>query len=166
MKTRFSFALVFFLLAAMVMGQDLPKAPDQAFLRFLGNGLWWTRLSAETKNAFVDGYTTAMNTVSQRTHFVCMKMAKDAKDSGPSQQFWADMQSSMALCDVAKLYDFGVDTTELERGLDDFYLDSQNVRVPIDFALEYARDKLKGDTTPNDLQKKLDEWRKIVNKSE
>lgn len=156
MKTRISFALLLLLVLGTGIGGGQSENQDP-FFRLLGNGLWWTKLPPNAKVNFVDGYTTAMAKVNHTAHGLCMALAKDSKNMD-------QLMGSDNLCEIAREFDFGVDKEKLVDGLDDFYTDSQNTRLPIDIAMEYERDKLKGDTAPNELLKKLEGWRKIVNK--
>lgn len=65
---------------------------------------------------------------------------------------------------MAERYDYGNDRAKLVAGVDDFYKDSLNTRIPIEFALQYVRDTLNGKNAPRDLEKQLDEWRVTLNK--
>lgn len=156
MKTRIGFALLLLLMAATVIAQDQSKVSN-SFLRLFDDGRWWVSIPADAKDNFVDGYSTAMAKVNHTAQSLCMALAKDSKNMD-------QLLGSSTLCEIAKQFDFGVDKKKLVDGINEFYADSQNTLLPIDFAMEYERDKLKGDTAPNELQKKLDGWRKIVNK--
>ncbi|MGC1687507.1 MAG: hypothetical protein WA734_17910 [Candidatus Acidiferrales bacterium] len=131
-------------------------------LRALGNGKWWTTLSHDRKSDFVDGYVTAMGSV----HETLLGMSKQEANglAAGDPQFNAHMSSVIQMSFLADHYDYNLDSTKLVTGVDDFYKDSLNTRITIQFALEYVRDTLNGKNAPRDLEKKLKEWREIVNK--
>lgn len=107
--------------------------------------------------------TVAMSRSNNMAHGLCMK---DTDDLKPGPGFNGEMKEIIGLCTLAQFFDYSVDAGQekLVKEIDEFYSDSENTLIPIDFALEYVRDKLKGNTTPNDLKAKLTKWRQIVNK--
>lgn len=161
MKTHVGFAL---LLLPVLLGTEMGHGQSlrEIFLRQLGNGIWWDSLSDDSKGTFVDGYITAMNRINFFTHSECMDNVKDTKPS--DAEFMTKVKASMNLCAIAELFDFNVDKRKLESGIDEFYKDSLNTRIPIDYAMEYVRDKLKGKKSEKELADELTDWRKVVNK--
>ena len=141
--------------------QPPAKAEPNPFLRILGNGVWWASLPNDAKDTFLDGYVTGMGRAYLYTNGECMQ-DKDKLKPGP--QFDAELKSVLNLCILANLFDFDVDRRQLLTGLDEFYRDSQNTRIPVTFALEYTRDKLKGKKSAQELDDNLREWRRAVNK--
>jgi hypothetical protein len=163
---------VFALLLALALGvgaaqgqatniQQTAKATPNVFLRVLGNGQWWVGLADDAKEIFVDGYTTGMARAYLYTHGECMQ-DKDKLEPGP--QFNAEFKAVTNLCLLAELFDFDADRRGLLSGLDDFYKDPQNTRIPATHALEYTRDKLKGKKSPQELNDDLKEWRRVMSR--
>ena len=64
---------------------------------------------------------------------------------------------------LAEFFDYGVGVQKLSDGLDEFYKDSENTRIPVQFAIQYVRDQLNGKRAPRELNE-LADWRKIINK--
>jgi hypothetical protein len=145
--------------------QPPAKAAPNPFLRLAGNGVWWVSLADDVKDNFVDGYVTAMVLVN---HMVAAQCADDMKNLHPGAQFDAEMKTAMALCVNAEFFDFNIDERldrqKIRNGLDDFYKDSQNSRIPIDYAMAYAKDTLKGKKAPRELEDELKGWRSMINK--
>ncbi len=158
MKSRASFAFLLFLVL-LGTGMAHAQSADGNILRLLSNGEWWTGLSADTKVNFVDGYSTAMTRVNHVTHSLCVNNAKNAPTGGQ-----LNATAAMDLCFIAESFDFNLDRRNLVNGIDEFYKDSRNTRIPIDSAIEYVRDKLKGKKSAKELEDELTRWRSIVNK--
>jgi hypothetical protein len=93
-------------------------------------------------------------------HAFCM----DSKSKVTPDTVNAAMGGILQICGLAQLFDYGVAATKLRGEIDGFYGEPQNTLIPIELAMQYVRDKLKGDTSPNELQEQLNEWRQIVNK--
>jgi hypothetical protein len=123
--------------------QPPSKAAPNPFLRLAGNGVWWASLADDTKDTFIDGYVTAMIRVN---HMVAAQCADGMKNLHPGAQFDAEMTTAMALCVTAEFFDFSIDERldrqKVRNGVDDFYKDSQNSRIPIDYAMAYVKDTL------------------------
>lgn len=158
----FCLALAFFP-CTVAHGQSASAAPTQAeTMRVFGNGAWWVALSHDKKSDFVDGYVTAMSGV-RRT--LLGRYKSGASELAPGDpQFKARTDALIGLASLAERYDYDVDATKLLAGVDDFYKDSRDTRIGIEFALQYVRDTLNGKNAPRDLEKQLNEWRAIVNK--
>jgi hypothetical protein len=96
---------------------------------------------------------------------LCTEGTKTIK---PGAQFEADMKVALNKCVEAEFFDFGVDERldrqKVRNGIDGFYKDSQNTRIPIDFAMEYVKDVLKGRKAPRELEDQLKDWRGSLNK--
>ncbi len=141
-----------------------PPAQSEAnpFLRVLNNGTSWSSLSADKKWDFVDGYTTAMASVRRMLLGQYKAGAKELMANDP--QFKARMDALLNFAVLADHYDYDVDRTKLLAGVDEFYKDPRNTRIPIELALQYVRDTVNGKNAPRDLEKQLNEWRAAVNK--
>jgi len=147
-------------LGQITSAQTSAKPAPNPFLRMLGNGAWWTNLPDESKDTFVDGYVTAMSHVHNMLARLCAEGMKTLK---PGAQFDADMKTALNSCVDAEFFDFGVDERldrqKVKNGIDGFYKDSQNTGIPIDFAMEYVKDVLKGKKAPRELEDQLRGWR-------
>src|SRR6202790_4075809 len=138
MKTRGGFAL--FLLLVLVgtgMGQEKKETSSGNLLRLAGNGVWWDSLADGTKWTFADGYTTAM---ARANSFVGGECKERKNGLAPGSGFDAEMKAAIASCMTAEIFNFNVERPKLLSGIDDFYSDSQNLRIPIDFAMQHVRE--------------------------
>ena len=162
MKAHFGFALLFLLvLLGTGKGQGQPVAPNP-LLRIAGNGVWWGSLSSDSKENFVDGYTTAMARAHHTTDSECKSTTNDAKPG--SSDFNSTFTAAVHFCVLAESFNFDFDKSKLKEGIDKFHEDSRNTRIPIDFSMEYVKDQLKGKSPAKDLDDELRGWRKILNK--
>ena len=145
--------------------QPPAKAAPNPFLRLAGNGVWWASIPDDTKDTFVDGYLTAMARVN---HMIAAQCANDMQNLHPGPQFEAEWKTATALCVNANFFDFSFDDRlnqqKVRSGLDDFYKDAQNIHIPIDFAMMYVKDVLKGKTAPRELEDQLKGWRSTMSK--
>jgi hypothetical protein len=176
MSNRMTRAASWFLGLALLLfplvadGQTTNQSPNQTpaqsdanpFLRVLGNGTWWSTLSSDKKWDFIDGYTTAMGSVRRMLLGQYKAGAKELDANDP--QFKARMDALLNFAVLADYYDYDVDRIKLLAGIDEFYKDPQNTRIPIELALQYVRDTVNGKNAPRDLEKQLNEWRASVNK--
>jgi len=142
--------------------QPKPAQIPPLMMKALGDyGGWWKALSDEARDNFVDGYTTAMQKVQFMTHNECMKNAKSVQ-RGP--EFNAKLQESFNLCVLSEAFDYK-DGISLRTGLNRFYNNELNARIPPEFALEYLRDEIKRNKTAGQLLDELNEWRKTMSHS-
>jgi hypothetical protein len=162
MKSHIGFAvllLLVFLGTGIGQGQSVTPNP---VLRSIGNGVWWDSLSNATKETFVDGYATAMARAHHTTDSECKSTTNDAKPG--SSDFNSTFTAGVHFCLLAESFNFDFDKAKLAEGIDKFYEDSRNTRVPIDFSMEYVKDQLKGKRPAKDLDDELRGWREILNK--
>jgi hypothetical protein len=157
---------IFALLLVMTLGVNVTSGQTATqptkvdpFLRLEGNGVWWVSLTDDVKDNFVDGYVTAMVRVN---HMIAAQIPQDAKDLHPGAQFDAKMKTIMVLSVNAEFFDFideRLDRRKVRNGVDEFCKDSQNSRIPIDYAMAYVKDTLKGLRAPRELEDELKGWR-------
>ena len=140
-------------------GQTSKTATPNPFLRMFGNGQWWAGLSDDTKDTFLDGYTAAMARSYSYTHKYCMDAVKGLKSGS---QFDTQVEGMGSLCTLAEFFNYDVGQRKLMSEVSEFYKDQENVPIPIEYALQFCRDKLKGDRTPNEMNDELKEWRRIM----
>jgi hypothetical protein len=70
--------------------------------------------------------------------------AKDAKPGGQA----ALVKVYENVCKLAPSFDFEFEEQDISRGLDNFYEDSPNIRIPIDVAMQHVRDVLQSKRPP------------------
>jgi hypothetical protein len=137
--------------------KPVPVSP--VMMKLMGDyGGWWKAISDESRDNFVDGYTAAMQNVQVTMRSECMKNAKSVQ---PGPEFNAKLQDSLNLCVIAKTFDYKSDLS-LRSGLDKFYKNPLNAGIPPEYALEYLRDELQHNKTPDQLRNELTEWRKTM----
>ena len=165
MKTRI--AVVVLILSFAVVAQTAPSPekptppPDPAMFKLFGNyGGWWNRISEAEKNAFIDGFTTAMERASGLTVAMCKSTMNEAKPGAAN--FNEKFYGGMDLCMVGQEFAFKVDKP-LKPQLDEFYKEPLNAGIPIQNAMSYVRDETAGKKTAGQLLDELNDWRKIVN---
>ena len=139
--------------------QSKPEQVPQGMKKVLGDyGGWWEDLSDQARDSFVDGYTTAMQKARFLTHNECMKNAKSVQ---PGPEFNAKLQESLKLCAVSEAFDYKAGIS-LRVGLNRFYNNSLNARIPPEFAMEYVRDEIMRTKTTGELLEELIGWRKAM----
>lgn len=131
-------------------------------MRLLNNGARLNRLSPESKSDFVDGYFSAMGIVHR---MLAALLSQHTKALTPGPKFDSQMAEIIQPSVIAERYNFEeVGMAKLLAGMDTFYKEPLNKLIPIDNAFAYERDTLNGKVAPRDLQKRLDEWRAVMNK--
>jgi hypothetical protein len=113
---------------------------------------WWTSLSGNTKNTFLDGYKAAMSHVNAKLFAACVEEGKKIQArviANPRAAILDDTTQSFNLCVLAGSLDFGFEQRELRNGVDEFYTDIQNSNVSIDVALQHVRDVLESKRPKN-----------------
>jgi hypothetical protein len=136
-----------------------PVQVPPVMMKLLGDyGGWWKALSDESRDNFVDGYTSAMQNVQVTMRSECMKNAKSVQ---PGPEFNAKLQDSLNLCELSKAFDYKSDLS-LRTGLDRFYKNPLNTGIPPEYAMEYLRDELQHNKTADQLRNELSEWRRTM----
>jgi hypothetical protein len=147
--------LVFLFLTVLGTGTAHGQSSNENILRLAGNGVWWASLSDDVKATFLDGYTTAMGRVYSFAHAECMGNAKEANTNDK-------INSTLQMCMLAEHFEFTADPRKLRSAIDDFYKDSRNSRIPIEFAIGHVKDTLAGKRSVKELDDELTDWRKIM----
>jgi hypothetical protein len=146
-------------------GQATTKAEANPLLRIANNGAWWNTLSQESKADFVDGFVTAMADVHKMLIGFVKQNSKELTPGDSKPKFDAQISAILQLSVIAERYEYEeVGRTKLLAGMDAFYKEPLNKLIPIEYAFVYERDTLNGKVAPRNLQKRLDEWRVIMNK--
>ena len=144
--------------AASRDAQELAATLD----RTLGNdGGWWNEIPMPEKDAFIDGYVTAMARANALTAGLCQSRMKEEAQPGAAN-FNEKLYGGMDLCLVAEELAFKVEKP-LRPMLDEFYKDPLNAFIPVQNAMGYVRDQAAGRRTAGQLLDELNEWRAIVN---
>jgi hypothetical protein len=130
--------------AQVPSGQQSAHASPNPSSHVLVDGRWWMGLSDESKNKFVDGYKTAMTGAFNTLGAECVDAAKDAKPGGLE----ALVKVYENVCKLAASFDFEFEEHDIRQGLDNFYKDSPNMRIPIDVAMRHVREVLQSKRPP------------------
>ncbi len=127
----------------------------------LGNyGGWWNNITEVEKDAFIDGFTTAMARANSVAVGVSEATMKEVKPGAAN--FNDKFYEVMDLRIIGQTFNFNLDKP-LKPRLDEFYKDPLNVRIPVQLAMDYVRDEMSGKKTAGQLLDELNDWRKIVN---
>jgi hypothetical protein len=139
-----------------------PAPPlNPSLFKLFGNyGGWWNYISEAEKDAFIDGYTSAMSRANSLTVAMCQSKMKEVQPGATS--FNEKFYGAVDLCFVGQTFAFKVDKP-LKPQLDEFYKEPLNVRIPAEFAMEYVRDEIVGKKTAGQLLDELNDWRKVLN---
>jgi hypothetical protein len=136
------------------------KLEPSLFKAFGNYGGWWNNISEAEKDAFIDGFTTAMARANSLTVALCKSTMNEAKPG--ASNFNEKFYGGMDLCLVGQEFAFNLDKP-LKPKLDDFYKEPLNFRIPVQNAIYYVRDEMAGKKTAGQLLDELNEWRKILN---
>jgi hypothetical protein len=133
---------------------------EPGLFKVFGNyGGWWNNISEAEKDAFIDGFMTAMARANSMAVGVSEATVKEAKPGAAN--FNEKLYEAMGLRMLGQTFDFKLDMP-LKPRLDEFYKDPLNVRIPVQFAMDYMRDEMAGKKTAGQLLDELNDWRKIV----
>lgn len=135
--------------------------PEPSLYKLFGNyGGWWNNISESEKDAFIDGFTTAMARANSLTVALCQSKMKEAQPG--SANFNERLYGGMDLCLVGEEFAFNVDKP-LRPKLDEFYKEPLNARIPAQYAMSYVRDEIAGKKTAGQILDELNGWRSILN---
>jgi hypothetical protein len=150
---------VFTLLLAVVLvgvgsGQDKGAGAQEPPVKAVAprDARWWTSLSGNAKNTFLDGYKAAMRHASAKLFATSADEGKKIQAkviANPRAAILDDATQSFNLCVLAGSFDFGFEQRELRNGVDEFYKDTQNSNVLVDVALQQVRDVLESKRPKN-----------------
>lgn len=134
--------------------------------RAMGNiGGWWSFLKENEKEAFLNGYQTAMARSYSYNGIIC-KIIKDAvKPSSDQEAFMNQLTTSINICESAKEFD-GFDKITI-KDLNDFYSNPTNQPMTnqpilIEWTMTYLRDKKTNRKTEGQLLDTLNAEQKEV----
>jgi hypothetical protein len=129
--------------------------------REAGNvGGWWALLNENEKSAFLSGYQAAM----KQGHILSQGNCKFVKEkvvvTSDQKAFDDETNAVLMACLTAEYFEgFEKITTQ---DLDVFYLDRANQAIPVEWSMDYLRDKLSGKKTRGQLLDVLDDEQKEV----
>lgn len=120
---------------------------------FDSDGSYWRDSSQTVKAGYISGYISAMSYAQIGSAMTCMSI-ENPKDR--------NAQASKACISNAQSYDFdSITVGQLLDGMNAFYKDFRNFKVPMTMAMRLVRDEIRG-RTEQDVQKELDSWRQCV----
>lgn len=103
---------------------------------------WWNKLATTDRISFIEGFTSASSTVAG-TRIVDVPSCENVVNG--------------LMNGISQRYDFGqIAVGQYIVGLDDFYHVDSNQNIPVDGAIFYVRDKIRG-VPPSVLDKELEE---------
>lgn len=124
----------------------------KTFARAIGNnGGWWSFMNESEKSAFLDGYKEGMNLANLKQQNVCT-VVMDRVKNDPNATLEQISESVFVCSQVAETT--GYEKVSL-KNLDEFYSNSLNQYVILEWAMPYLRDKATGRKTDGQL---LDAW--------
>ncbi len=137
-----------------------PSKPGPFLYKLFGNyGGWWNNISEPEKDAFIDGFTTAMARANSLTVALCQSKMKEAQPG--TANFSEKLYGGMDLCLVGQEFAFNVDKP-IKPKLDEFYKEPLNAHIPAPYAMSYVRDEIAGKKTAGQLLDELNDWRRIL----
>jgi len=147
MRTRITIVAVLLVSACNLL------AADQSM-----DGYWWEKLDASFKLGWVSGYAKAMDQAGIMQTARCASdlpmYAKEYPGVDPKVVF-----QKLCLSDTSD-YD-GITMGQFVAGIDAFYKDYRNKQLEVGYAIQYARDSIKGKST-QDLDAQVTVWRRCT----
>lgn len=144
--------LVFVTVVALLV-PNTSSAADKTDL----DGYWWAKLDAGFKLGWVSGYAKAMDlagTIQMSTCASNMPLyVKEFPNTDPKV-----ILQKMCLSDTQFDYD-GIAMGQFVDGMDAFYRDYLNKQLEVGWAIQYARDSMKGKSA-QDLNAEVALWRR------
>lgn len=121
------------------------------------DGYWWEKLDASFKLGWVSGYANAMDVAGSIQISTCAANMPLYVKEFPNVDPKVILQK-MCLSDTRLDYD-GIAMGQLVDGVDAFYKDYRNKQLEIGWAIQYARDSIKG-KAEEELDAEVDLWRR------
>lgn len=146
MRTLAVAALVF-----VLSPRALPQAPPTF------DGYWWMSMTPDFKLGWVTGYATAMDSAATSKMGACMATIPLYKEKYPNVDP-NELVRKLCLGDVSLDFD-GISMGQLVNGIDAFYNDYRNKQLDVNWAIQYARDSIKGKAA-QELDAEVTLWRR------
>lgn len=141
------------LLAVIVLCPAALSNSDQLQM----NGTWWNNSNPSFRLGWVSGYAKAMDLAGSLQIATCAANMPLYRDKWPNLDPQALMQR---LCLSDKSFDYdGITMGQFVSGVDNFYRDYRNQQVEVGWAIEYARDEIKGKPA-SELEAEVRLWRR------
>jgi len=121
------------------------------------DGYWWEKLDASFKLGWVSGYAKAMDLAASIQIGTCASNMPMYVKQFPNTDPKVILQK-MCLSDTQFDYD-GIPMEQFADGMDAFYKDYRNKQLGVDWAIQYARDAIKGKPT-QELDTEVALWRR------
>lgn len=120
------------------------------------DGYWWEKLDASFKLGWVAGYTKAMDLAG------VLQMARCASEMPMYAKQYPGVDSKVIfqkLCASDDTDYDGITMGQFVAGINAFYSDYRNKQLDVGYAIQYARDSIKGKST-QDLDAQVASWRR------
>jgi hypothetical protein len=140
------------IVAVLLVSASKLLAADQSM-----DGYWWEKLDVSFKLGWVSGYTKAMDQAAMTQTMRC------ASDMPIYAKEYPGVDSKVIfqkLCLSDSDYD-GITMGQFVEGIDAFYKDYRNRQLEVGYAIQYARDSIKGKPT-QDLDAQVALWRRCT----
>jgi len=139
--------------AIALVAPNLPLAADKTDL----DGYWWEKLDASFKLGWVSGYAKAMDLTGTIQMTTCASNLPMYVKEFPGTDPKVILQK-MCLSDTQ--FDYGgISMGQLAGGIDAFYKDYRNKQLEAAWAIQYARDAIKGKPA-QELDTEVTLWRR------
>lgn len=149
MKVRFIVCLLF-LTFFVARGRGQQQTPPNF------NGYWWSGMTPSYKLGWVSGYAMAMDSAASLQMGTCMANMPLYRKEWPNADPKVVLQK-MCLSETQLDFD-GIAMGQFADGIDSFYSDYRNKQLDINWAIQYARDAIKGKPA-SELDAELALWR-------
>jgi hypothetical protein len=148
MRTRITIVVAVLLVSVCSL-----RAADQSM-----DGYWWEKMDASFKLGWVSGYAKAMDLAGTLQIAKCASevplYAKEYPNVDPKVIF-------QKLC-VSNDTDYdGITMGQFVAGIDAFYRDYRNKQLDVGYAIQYARDSIRGKPA-QDLDAQVASWRRCT----
>jgi len=145
--------LLVFVAAVALLVPNTSSAADRTDL----DGYWWAKLDASFKLGWVSGYAKAMDFAGIIQMSTCASnmplYIKEYPNTDPKV-----ILQKMCLSDMQFDYD-GIAMGQFVDGMDSFYKDYRNKQLEVGWAIQYARDSIKGKPA-QELDAEVALWRR------
>lgn len=123
------------------------------------DGYWWEKRDASFKLGWVSGYVKAMDLAGMIQMAKCASEIPMYAKQFPNVDAKVIMQK-MCLSDTQ--FDYGdITMGQFVAGIDAFYSDYRNKQLDVGYAIQYARDSIRGKST-QDLDAEVASWRRCT----
>jgi len=145
--------LLVFVAAVALLAPNASLAADKVEM----DGYWWEKLDASFKLGWVSGYTKAMDLAGTIQMGSCAANMPVYLKQFPNTDPKVILEK-MCLNDKQFDYD-GIKMGQFVDGMDAFYKDYRNKQLEVGWAIQYARDSIKGKPA-QELEAEVNLWRR------